>query len=105
MAEHFIQRKSFRHGNTWSMEREGKILQSRCDYILGTDRRIFKYIRIKDPPTYNSDHFMVTGGLRSAPKHDNIKYLQSRRKFPLHTQHTTTPNQIKNEYNAFKQQG
>jgi hypothetical protein len=38
MATHFIQRKSFRHGNTWSIEREGTLLQSRCDYILSTDR-------------------------------------------------------------------
>jgi hypothetical protein len=74
MAAHFIQRKKFRHGNTWQMERDGTTLQSQCDYILGTDRRIFKYISIKDP-FYNSDHFMVTGGIRSAPKIDNIKYL------------------------------
>jgi hypothetical protein len=36
------------------MERDGTILHSRCDYILGTDRRIFKYISIKDP-FYNSN--------------------------------------------------
>jgi hypothetical protein len=47
MSEHFIQRKNFRRGSTWSMVREGELLQSRCDYILGTDRRIFKYIQIK----------------------------------------------------------
>jgi endonuclease/exonuclease/phosphatase family metal-dependent hydrolase len=67
MSTHFLQRRNFRHGNTWSMEREGILLQSRCDYIFGTDRRLFQYIRIKDPK-YNSDHFMVEGGLRSAPK-------------------------------------
>jgi hypothetical protein len=49
------------------MEREGILLQSRCDYIFGTDRQLFQYIRIKDPK-YNSDHFMVEGGLQSAPK-------------------------------------
>jgi hypothetical protein len=83
MAAHFIQRKKFRHGNTWQMERDGTLLHSRCYYILGADRRIFKYITVKDP-FYNSDHLMVTGGIRSAPKSDNIRYLRSRQKFPLH---------------------
>jgi hypothetical protein len=38
MSGHFIQRQNFRHGNTWSMARDGIILQSRCNYILGMDR-------------------------------------------------------------------
>jgi hypothetical protein len=102
MATHFIQRKTFRHGNTWSMEREGTLLQSRCDYILSTDRRLFQYIHIKNP-RYNSDHLMVTGGLRSAPKKENAKYLQSRRRFPLRIQPTETPEPVELEYNKLKQ--
>jgi exonuclease III len=102
MAMHFTQRKNFRHGNTWSMEREGTLLQSRCDYILGTDRRLFQYILIKDP-RYHSDHLMVTGGLRSAPKRENVRYLRSRRKFPLRRQQTTTHNATEREYDKIKQ--
>jgi hypothetical protein len=34
MSTHFLQRKNFRHGNTWSMERDSTIIQSRCDYIF-----------------------------------------------------------------------
>jgi hypothetical protein len=82
MSTHFLQRKNFQHGNTWSMEREGDLIQSRCNYILGTDRRLFKYIQIKEP-NYNSDHLMVAGRLRSAPKKE-------------------TANMIKDEYNKLK---
>jgi hypothetical protein len=104
MSAHFIQRQGFRHGNTWHMMREGTMLKARCDYILGTDRRIFQYIRMKNP-NYNSDPLMVTGGIRSAEKADNIKYLRSRRRFPLHnrTSTTTTNNDINNEYDKLKQ--
>jgi hypothetical protein len=104
MSTHFIQRQGFRHGNTWHMMREGTRLEARCDYILGTDRRIFQYIRLKNP-NYISDHLMVTGGIRSGEKADNIKYLRSRRKFPLRnrTSTTTTNNDINNEYDKLKQ--
>jgi hypothetical protein len=44
---------------------------------------------------------MVTGGIRSAPRHDNIRYLLNcRRKFPL--QKTTPLNEIGIEYNKLK---
>jgi hypothetical protein len=48
---------------------------------------------------------MVTGGIRSASKSDNIKYLRSRRRFPLRVrpQTTTTPNAIDLEYDKLKQ--
>jgi exonuclease III len=74
MSMHFIQQQGFRHGNTWHMMREGTRLKARCDYILGTNRRIFQYIRLKNP-NYNSDHLMVMGGIRSGENADNIKYL------------------------------
>jgi hypothetical protein len=45
---------------------------------------------------------MVTGGLRSAPKQENIKYLRARRKLPLQKQNTATPNTINDEYDKLK---
>jgi exonuclease III len=99
MSTHFLQRKKFRHGNTWQMGREGNIIQSRCDYTLGTDRRIFKYISIKDP-FYNSDNFMMTGGIHSASKNDNIKYRRRRQKFPL--RHTANQSETETEYDKLK---
>jgi hypothetical protein len=44
LSKHFIQRKGFRHGNTWHMIKEDTMLKAKCDYILGTDRRVFQYI-------------------------------------------------------------
>ena len=43
MATHFLlhQRKWVRESRTWSMVREGKVVRSRTDYILGIDRRLF----------------------------------------------------------------
>jgi paraquat-inducible protein B len=102
MSNHFLQRKRFRSGNTWQMRRDGTILRSRCDYILGTDRRIFTYIAIKDP-CYNSDHLMVTGGILSAPKTEHKKYLRCRRKFPLRRQTTTSNVTAETEYDKLKQ--
>jgi hypothetical protein len=48
---------------------------------------------------------MVTGGIRSGEKADNIKYLRSRRRFPLcnRTSTTTTNNDINNEYDKLNQ--
>jgi hypothetical protein len=57
ISNHFIQRRTFRHGNTWQMDRNGIRFNSKCDYILATDRHIFQYIRTKNP-MYDSDHLM-----------------------------------------------
>ena len=42
MEAHFLPRKHRwgRERRTWSMVREGKVVRSRTDYILGTDRRL-----------------------------------------------------------------
>lgn len=82
MASHFRQRAGFRHGDTWHMVREGELISSKCDYILAPDRRIFQFIRIKEP-RYNSDHLMVTGGILSATRRENFAYLRGRKQFPL----------------------
>jgi hypothetical protein len=51
MSTHFRQRQQFWHGNTWQMEREGNIIRSKCDYILGTNRRMFDYINFSTRPS------------------------------------------------------
>jgi hypothetical protein len=103
MSAHFIQRLNFRHGNTWLMVCNDTTLTSKCDYIFMTDRRLFQYIQIKELHHY-SDHHMVTGGIRSAPKAENIKYIRSRRRFPLRTRpETATSNNTEQEYSRLKQ--
>ena len=68
MAQHFMPRRRQwnRDRRTWDMRRKGQVVRSRTDYILGTDRRLFKNVTVRDP-RHNSDHYMVLGCLPSAP--------------------------------------
>ena len=68
MTAHFLPRKRKwgREHRTWSMVREGKVVRSRTDYLLGTDRSLFRNMSVRYP-RYNTNHFMVVGCLRSAP--------------------------------------
>ena len=64
------------------MVREGKVVLSQTNYILGTDRRIFWNMSVWDP-RHNTDHYMVMGFFRIAPKRENIKYLTGSKQLPL----------------------
>ena len=64
------------------MVREGKMVRSRMDYILGTDRSIFRNVSVWDPQ-YNTNHFLVVGCLRSAPEREHARYIRGWRKMPL----------------------
>jgi hypothetical protein len=44
MLPNYLQRRSFRHGTTWWQMRQGELIRSRCDYILGSDRRLFQTV-------------------------------------------------------------
>ena len=84
MTAQFIPRKR-RWGRerwTWSMVQEGKVVRSRMDYLLGTDKRLFRNVSVRDP-RHNTDHFMVVGCLRSAPGREHTRYIMGRRKSPL----------------------
>ena len=65
MTAHFLPRKRLlgRERRTWSMVREGKVIKSRTDYLLGTDRSLFRNVAVRDP-RHNSDHYMVVGHLQ-----------------------------------------
>ena len=82
---HFKQRRGKRHGYTWSQRNNGELVTARCDYILGSDRRMFTKVALRDPRLFSSDHLMVMGMLLSAPKRSNKGYLGSRKRFPLRT--------------------
>ena len=64
------------------MIREGKVVRSRTDYILGTDRRLFWNVSVRDP-SHNTNHYMVLGCLRSAPEREHAKYLTGHKQLPL----------------------
>ena len=51
MAQHFMPRgrRWCRDRRTWDMRRQGQVVRSRSDYILGTDRRLFQNVAVRDP--------------------------------------------------------
>ena len=57
-------------------------MRSRTDYILGTNRRLFGNVSIRDP-RLNSDHYMVLGCLHSAPLREHARYLRGGKRLPL----------------------
>ena len=70
------------------MVRSGRELQSHTEYILGTDRCIFRNVDLQDPCN-NLNHYLVLGCLISAPLRDNTKYLRRIKRSPLRI--LTTP--------------
>ena len=84
MTAHFLPRKQ-RYGRerrTWSMVWEGKVVRSRTDYLLGTDRGLFRNVSVRDPQR-NTNHFMVVGCLRSAPEWEHARNIMGRTTMPL----------------------
>ena len=84
MTAHFLPSKCRwgRERRTWSMVREGKVVRSRTEYPLGTDRSHFRNVSVRDP-RHNTDHFMVVVCLCSAPEQEHTRYIMGRRKMPL----------------------
>ena len=64
------------------MVREGKVVWSWTDYILGTDQSLFWNVSVREP-RHNTDHYIVLGCLRSAPEREHVKYLTGLKKLPL----------------------
>jgi hypothetical protein len=83
MLLHFKSRQAFKQGKTWSMVRNGTSVDSRCNYLLGTDCRMFTNVQIKNPRCFSSDHLMILARMLSAPQWSNRRYLQGRKRFPL----------------------
>ena len=74
MTAHFLPRKSIwgRERRTWSMVREGKVVRSRTDYLLGTDISLFRNVSVWNP-RHITDHFIVVGCLRRAPEREHTR--------------------------------
>ena len=84
MARYFLPRENrwCRDRRTWGVIRKGSEVRSRKDYILGTDRRLFKNIAVRYP-RHNSDHYMVLGCIPSAPTTDHKRYLGGQKRWPV----------------------
>ena len=66
MLGHFAARRHHRAGYALKQLRQGVLVTSRCDYLLGVDWRAFSKVRLKDP-RFDLDHFMILGTLHGAP--------------------------------------
>ena len=80
--QHFLprERRWCRDRRTWGMLRNGREVRSRTDYIMGTDRCLFRNVAVRDP-RHNSDHYMVMGCLPSAPLMEHKRYLGGRKRW------------------------
>ena len=84
MTAHFLPRrcKWKREKRTWIMVHEGKVVRSRTDYLLGTDRSLFRNVSVRYPQ-HNTNNFLVVVCLRSVPEQEHTRYITGRRKSPL----------------------
>ena len=75
MVHHFMPRgrRWCRDRRTWDMRRQGQVVRSRTDYILGTDRHLFQNVAVRDP-RHNTDHYMVLGCLPGTPLATTRRY-------------------------------
>ena len=56
------------------MVRKGKVIRSRTEYLLGTDRTLFRNMAVQDP-RHNSDHYMVVVQLRGGKAREHIRLI------------------------------
>ena len=61
---------------------EEKVIRSRTEYLLGTDRSLFRDVAVQDP-RHNYDHYMVVGHLLGGTAREHARYIRGRRKMPL----------------------
>ena len=68
----------------WIMQRYGQEVRSQTEYILGTDRRLFQDVDVRDTH-HHLDHYMVLGYLRGDPAKELTGYIRKARRSPLRT--------------------
>ena len=70
-----------RDQRTWSMRRQGRVMRSRTDYILGSDHRIFQNVDVQDS-RHNSDHYMAVGSLHVSSPWNTLITLGAGHAYP-----------------------
>ena len=80
---HFRQQLRFRHKQTWWKVRQGKMLCSRCNYILGMERRLYKTRGFQEPRNFSYNHFSLHAQLLRWPTRCHGWYLQGQQTLPL----------------------
>ena len=77
------------------MVRQGRVVRSWTDYIMGSNRRNFKHVIVRDP-RHNSDHLMVIGCLYGASPREHSCYLGRRMRLLLRPPGRQTRTQAEN---------
>ena len=62
----------------------GREVRSQMDFILGTERRLFRKVSVRDPRK-NSERYRILGCLLSATLRKHTKYLEQCMPLPLRT--------------------
>ena len=84
LLKHYKQRPKARNLFTYRQVLEtGKCRQSRCDYILSPDRRLFESVQIRKQRYYTSDHRMVVAKYLLQPTKSHLAYLRGRKAVPF----------------------
>ena len=83
MSTHFLPRINpwLRDRYIWSMRSGYRVVCSRTDYLLGTDRRLYQNMLFWDVH-HNLDHYLVLGCLWGAPAREHVRYLGNKSRFP-----------------------
>ena len=102
LMHHFSKRLWCRHLKTWTQVRQETVLMESCDYILGTDRRLFKLVGIRDMRDYSSDHFALRAFLLQRPTRFHAGYLQVRHVLPLSLLTSTDLRMVDTKFQALK---
>ena len=79
LVRHFPQHHRFQNLKIWLQVRQGTVLWPRCDYILGTDRRRFELVGIRDMRNFSLDHLTLRARLLRRPTRCHTRYLRGSR--------------------------
>jgi len=87
MSGHFRQcrRRRCRGRWTWQMHRGGRVISSKCDYLMvrETARRRFQRVRLVSPRYHDSDHRAIVAQIYSGCGRDMQQYRRNRQRFPI----------------------
>ena len=83
VGHYFLRRRAWcRDQRKWEAVRQGRVVRSQTDYILGSNCRIFQNVAVWYP-RHNSDHLMAVGCLSGASPREHSHYLGGRTRLPL----------------------
>ena len=83
LISYFRQRILFFHMKMWWQVQLVRFLCSRCDYVLGSDLRLFETVGIRDLSNYESNHFALIERLLQILTFCHGGYLRGLHAFPL----------------------